>query len=391
MSGIMPGCTKCGEKFQLLVANAHIPSSRIRKKNTIYELMSSFKNFNKKFNKQLLLGYLNMDTSASIRLILRLGTGFQQAKVSNSKGSRYNKGTVGRIIDHVYYAGLNSRPNWCTTNRFLDLSDHIPISAQWNLDSFEVPEKKFKINAKKILLAENKFTTNNRFAVLEASNMALDELCLSLLDAVWAQSAQLDAVTAPGESFKTILIWNKHFGDLAKDTTGNSRSAAKWRELLSGDEDYFPECDESIKWPEITKALNDTPNNKASGVERVPSEIWKMVMPEKSPTSDLAKLINIIIKKIYDSGEIPSCMITSIIVPVPKKGDMKDPDNYRGISLVPTIIKLLAKIVATKLIAKEQVSFRNFEECVAQATTLYEIARRRKIKNLQTWICFVDY
>ncbi|OMJ14536.1 LINE-1 retrotransposable element ORF2 protein [Smittium culicis] len=70
---------------------------------------------------------------------------------------------------------------------------------------------------------------------------------------------------------------------------------------------------------------------------------------------------------------------------------MKDPDNYRGISLVPTIIKLLAKIVATKLIAKEQVSFRNFEECVAQATTLYEIARRRKIKNLQTWICFVDY
>ncbi|OMJ16160.1 RNA-directed DNA polymerase from mobile element jockey, partial [Smittium culicis] len=82
---------------------------------------------------------------------------------------------------------------------------------------------------------------------------------------------------------------------------------------------------------------------------------------------------------------------TSIIVPVPKKGDMKDPDNYRGISLVPTIIKLLAKIVATKLIAKEQVSFRNFEECVAQATTLYEIARRRKIKNLQTWICFVDY
>ncbi|OMJ15819.1 RNA-directed DNA polymerase from mobile element jockey [Smittium culicis] len=79
---------------------------------------------------------------------------------------------------------------------------------------------------------------------------------------------------------------------------------------------------------------------------------------------------------------------------------MKDPDNYRGISLIPTIIKLLAKIVATKLaamdikyslIAKEQAGFRYFEECVAQATTLYEIAKRRKIKNLQTWICFVDY
>ncbi|OMJ18073.1 LINE-1 reverse transcriptase-like protein [Smittium culicis] len=93
-------------------------------------------------------------------------------------------------------------------------------------------------------------------------------------------------------------------------------------------------------------------------------------------------------------------MTTSIIVPVPKKGDMKDPNNYREISLILTIIKLLAKIVTTKLaamgikyklIAKEQSGFRNFEECVAQVTTLYEIARCRKIKNLQTWICFVDY
>ncbi|OMJ23460.1 hypothetical protein AYI70_g2254 [Smittium culicis] len=121
MSGIVTGCTKSGEKFQLLVTNVHIPSSGIRKKNTISELMSSFKKFNIKFNKLLLLRDLNMDTLASIRLTLKMGTGFQKAKVSNSKGSRYNKGTVGRMIDHIYYAGLNSRPNWCTANRFLDL------------------------------------------------------------------------------------------------------------------------------------------------------------------------------------------------------------------------------------------------------------------------------
>ncbi|OMJ27775.1 hypothetical protein AYI69_g2777 [Smittium culicis] len=63
-------------------------------------------------------------------------------------------------------------------------------------------------------------------------------------------------------------------------------------------------------------------------------------------------------------------------------------------------MKLLAKILASKLdamqlkyklIAKEQAGFRNFEECVAQATTLYEIVKRRKIKNFQNWICYVDY
>ncbi|OMJ16601.1 hypothetical protein AYI69_g7773 [Smittium culicis] len=69
------------------------------------------------------------------------------------------------------------------------------------------------------------------------------------------------------EKLKKLIIWNKHFGDLAKDTTGNSRSAAKWRKLLSGDEDYFPECDDYIKWSEITKALNYTPYNKAPEVD----------------------------------------------------------------------------------------------------------------------------
>ncbi|OMJ20951.1 LINE-1 reverse transcriptase-like protein [Smittium culicis] len=195
-------------------------------------------------------------------------------------------------------------------------------------------------------------------------------------------------------------IWKNHFEDLAKDTSGNSRSSDKWQALLSEDQDYFPECDHSIKWEEITKALNNTPNNKAPGVDGIPSEIWMVVIEEKSPTSDLAKIIYKIISTIYNTGNIPSCMTTSIVVPVPKKGDMRDPDNYRGISLIPTLIKLLAKIVATKLaaidqkyglIAKEHAGFRSFEECAAQATTLYEIVKRRKLKNQETWICYVDY
>ncbi|OMJ28383.1 hypothetical protein AYI69_g2143, partial [Smittium culicis] len=30
----------------------------------------------------------------------------------------------------------------------------------------------------------------------------------------------------------------------------------------------------------------------------------------------------------YDTGDIPQCLETSVVVPVPKKGDLKDPDNY---------------------------------------------------------------
>ncbi len=40
----------------------------------------------------------------------------------------------------------------------------------------------------------------------------------------------------------------------------------------------------------------------------------------------------------------------SIVVPIPKTGDVNDPSNYRPISLLPVLSKLLEKIVSSQLI-----------------------------------------
>ncbi|OMJ13866.1 LINE-1 retrotransposable element ORF2 protein, partial [Smittium culicis] len=104
-----------------------------------------------------------------------------------------------------------------------------------------------------------------------------------------------------------------------KDTTGNCRNADKWEYLISTDTEYYPECDITILLSEITGALADTPNNKTPGAVGVPSEVWKQVMAEPTPTSSLAKLINKIINIMYDTGVIPTCLETSVVVPVPKK------------------------------------------------------------------------
>ncbi|OLY78263.1 hypothetical protein AYI68_g7691 [Smittium mucronatum] len=50
-----------------------------------------------------------------------------------------------------------------------------------------------------------------------------------------------------------------------------------------------------------------------------------------------------------ETGDILESMTTSIVVTVPKKGDIKDPDNYIRIYLIRTLVKLLAEIVASKL------------------------------------------
>ncbi|OMJ13841.1 hypothetical protein AYI70_g8260 [Smittium culicis] len=127
---------------------------------------------------------------------------------------------------------------------------------------------------------------------------------------------------------KKIINQREKTNIYSKDITGNSQSADKWENPISRDCDYYPECDNTILWSDITYALRDTPNNKAPGSDGVPTEVWKLVITEQSPTSSLAKLIHKIINIMYDTGVIPTCLETSVVVPVPKKGDLKDPDNY---------------------------------------------------------------
>ncbi|OLY80053.1 hypothetical protein AYI68_g5860 [Smittium mucronatum] len=87
-----------------------------------------------------------MNVPSARNYISRLGLSHQKAKITNSPSSRYNKGEIGRMIDHIFYVGLSGRENWCTANKNLDISDHMPITAEWNFISLEIPAKKIKIN-----------------------------------------------------------------------------------------------------------------------------------------------------------------------------------------------------------------------------------------------------
>ncbi|OLY79206.1 hypothetical protein AYI68_g6730, partial [Smittium mucronatum] len=105
-----------------------------------------------------------------------LGLAHQKAEVTNSPGSRYNKGKISRMINHIFYTGLSSKENWFAANKNLEISDHMPISAEWNFDSLEIPAKKIKINANRILLAADLLINSNRFSPLIDADMDLDQL-----------------------------------------------------------------------------------------------------------------------------------------------------------------------------------------------------------------------
>jgi hypothetical protein len=61
--------------------------------------------------------------------------------------------------------------------------------------------------------------------------------------------------------------------------------------------------------------------------------------------SAIHKLVNSIWKK----EELPDQWKESIIVPIHKKGDKTDSNNYRGISLLSTSYKMLWNILLSRL------------------------------------------
>ncbi|ESO90491.1 hypothetical protein LOTGIDRAFT_123347, partial [Lottia gigantea] len=85
---------------------------------------------------------------------------------------------------------------------------------------------------------------------------------------------------------------------------------------------------------EIRIAINDLKLNKATGIDNIPNEI--LIYCKNVLMSSLIRLFN----NILDLGCYPSSWNKGCIIPVFKKGDVNNPDNYRGITLVGCIGKL---------------------------------------------------
>jgi hypothetical protein len=82
---------------------------------------------------------------------------------------------------------------------------------------------------------------------------------------------------------------------------------------------------------------------KSPGSDQIPAELIQA--GGKILLSAIPKLINYVCKK----EELPEKWKESIIVPVHKKGDKTDCNNYRGTSRLSTSYKILSNILLSRL------------------------------------------
>ena len=101
--------------------------------------------------------------------------------------------------------------------------------------------------------------------------------------------------------------------------------------------------DRQISIEEVNIAISSLKNGKSASVDSLIPELFKVCHNQLAPM--LCKLF----KYIFDNDMYPEIWRKGIIVPVPKKRNLNDVDNYRGITLIRIFSKIFYMLIDTRL------------------------------------------
>lgn len=143
---------------------------------------------------------------------------------------------------------------------------------------------------------------------------------------------------------------------------------------------------------EVSQAIKQLKNNKASGPDNIAAELLKHGGPE------LAKALHQIVVKIWRDEQLPAELLEGAIVAIHKKGDKLQCENYRGVCLLNAAYKVLARVLYTRLqphaetvIGEYQCGFRRNRSTNDQIFNLRLILQRGGEFNVQTHHLFIDF
>ena len=146
-----------------------------------------------------------------------------------------------------------------------------------------------------------------------------------------------------------------HLKDGSEDISDPTLKAGVFNRFFSSifvpwDREQLPHCtiheDDNLREvrleeTDIRNALKSLDPTKAPGPDGIPTRVLKYCAEELIP--NLTKLFNTSLLQ----GFVPQEWKEANVVPVLKKGDPTNPTNYRPISLLPTISKILASSSTT--------------------------------------------
>ena len=221
---------------------------------------------------------------------------------------------------------------------------------------------------------------------------------------------KLDAEHKTREMYKKI----KEVTGTNRKKTGNSCITSKsgqvlfdqqeiqdrWKEyieeLFDDDRGEIPQMDNNdgpvILKEEVRKAIQSLRPGKAPGDDEITAEMLQAL--DDIGLDKITELCN----KIYDTGYIPDDMKRSTFIALPKKAKAVNCTDFRTISLMSHVTKILLKIILhrnsaaiDREIGENQSGFRKGKGTREGIFNLRTINERYLEKQKDVYICFIDY
>ena len=195
-------------------------------------------------------------------------------------------------------------------------------------------------------------------------------------------------------------VWKKAFEKLGKSVDEEDKFDIEVKKRVTEEVEEITntnvergegELNDPIRFEEVRKAITKLKNGKAMGIDQMVNEVIKY------GGDPVHIVIWQLISACFESEEIPQEWMKGIIFPIYKAGDGRNPDNYRGITLLCITSKIYTAVLNARLsswceangiIAEEQGGFRPGRGCVDQLFVLVSILRNRIGK--WTHCCFID-
>ena len=93
----------------------------------------------------------------------------------------------------------------------------------------------------------------------------------------------------------------------------------------------------------VRKTIQNLPSKNSCGLDGISSKLIKIIEPA------IIKPLTLLINQVLNTGIFPDELKIAKVIPLFKKDDPKLLKNYRPISLLPTISKVVEKIIFTQL------------------------------------------
>ena len=253
---------------------------------------------------------------------------------------------------------------------------------------------------------ENRISVQEGKQKLESAYISAQE---KLLD---SQVQELEGYSEQGRHAKSWAMINTITGK-APSVPGNIRGNSpeervkKWKDYFSSllgqspvvenpDEEIEPIHDtldistDPFTLEEYRTAKSSIKEGKACGDDQIAPEVLKRC--------DLDQIVLDFCNNALMKGEKPEQWSISNIIPLPKKGDLGDPKNYRGISLSSLVAKTLNRMVLNRLkpeietiLRRNQNGFRPGRSTVQQILVLRRLIEGMRSRKLPAVLTFIDF